>query len=78
LLEAAETEVTDLDDTQEFEAAWQRAVDAALQEYDEHQIDDKYKEMVDQIREEMGSLVPQSSPLPESGHASTQEREPKV
>lgn len=57
LEESAEAEVIDPSDEQEVEAGWQRAVDAALQEYDNHDVNKMYWDLVAQIKDEMGSLT---------------------
>ena len=57
LVDTAEVEVTEFDDDEKFEAQWQRALDSALQVYDEQGIDKKYRELVGQIRDEMNNLA---------------------
>ncbi len=78
LLDAAEAQVTNLSDKEEFEAGWQRAVDAALQEYDDHEVTKLYREVMTQIKDEMGSLVLQSDFAPERDQSDMREQGRKV
>jgi hypothetical protein len=57
LLERAEVEVKEFEVTEKFEAQWQRALDATLKVYESENVNEKMKELVRQIKREMGDLV---------------------
>jgi hypothetical protein len=57
LADTAEEEVTEFDDDEKVEAQWQKALNSALQVYDEQRIDKKYRELISQIRDEMSDLA---------------------
>lgn len=57
LTETAEAVVREFDNDAVFEAQWQQALDSALQLYEERDVDKKYREHVNQIRDEMNNLA---------------------